>query len=146
MVDFTFDIEIHVGGCFVEEPTIEYVGGSVRLLTEIDPNKLSFFEIWDLCHLIGALKEHSRYRYLLPEGGLQDDLRAIETDVDVVNMTTLHMAWPTNKIIIYTDIDMELLAVEYPDGGGVVDDGVGGDVVKDEIDLESDYDEDYENN
>ena len=145
MIDFTFDIKTHVGGCFVEESTVEYVGGSVHTLTEIDLDKLSFFEIRDLCHLVGALKEHSRYKYLLPEGGLQDDLRAIETDVDVVNMTTLHMAWPANKIIIYTDIDMEPLAVEYPDGGGVADDGVGGDTVRDEIDLESDYDEDDEN-
>ena len=56
MVDFTFDIEIHVGGCFVEEPTIEYVGESVYLLTEIDPDKLSFFEIRDLCHTVGAPK------------------------------------------------------------------------------------------
>ena len=56
MVDFTFDIEIHVGGCFVEEPTIEYVGGSVHLLTEIDPDKLSFFEIRDLWHLVDVLK------------------------------------------------------------------------------------------
>nr|POF09243.1 hypothetical protein CFP56_18115 [Quercus suber] len=84
MVDFTFDIEIHVGGCFVEEPTIKYVGGSVRLLTEIDLDKLSFFEIRDLCHLVGAPKEQSIYKYLLPE-------------------------------------------VEYPDGGGVADGGVGGD-------------------
>ena len=45
MVDFTFNIEIHVRGCFVEEPTIEYVGGSVHTLTEIDPDKLNFFEI-----------------------------------------------------------------------------------------------------
>ena len=60
-------------------------------------------------------------------------------------MTTLHTAWLANKIIIYTDIDMEPLAVEYPDGGGVADDGVGGDTVRDEIDLESDYDEDDEN-
>ena len=148
MVDFTFNIEIHVGGCFVEEPIVEYVGGSVQTLTEIDSNKLSFFEIQDLCHLVGALKEHSRYRYLLLEGGLQDDLRAIETDADVMNMTTLHRAWPAEKIIIYTDIDVESLAVEYPDGGGVANDGVGGvggDVVRDEIDLESDYDKDDEN-
>ena len=92
MVDFTFDIEIHVGGCFVEEPTIAYIGRSVHTLTEIDLNKLSFFEIRDLCHLVGAPKEHSRYRYLLPKGGLHYDLRAIETDVDMVNMTTLHRA------------------------------------------------------
>ena len=92
MVNFTFDIEIHVGECFVEEPTIEYVGGPVHTLTKIDPDKLNFFEIQDLCHLVGAPKEHSRYRYLLLEGGLQDDLRAIETDADVVNMTTLHRA------------------------------------------------------
>ena len=163
MVDFTFDIEIHVGGCFVEEPTIQYVGGSVRLPTEIDPDKLSYFEIRDLCHLVGAPKEHGRYKYLLPEGDLQDDLRDIETDAGVLNMTTLYRAWPAEKIIIYTDIDVEPLAVEYLDGGGVVDggvggdgggvaDGVGGDVgglggdaVRDEIDLDSDYDEDDEN-
>ena len=64
-------------------------------------------------------------------------------------MTTLHRAWPAEKIIIYTNIDVEPLAVEYPDGGGVADGGVGGDVggdaVRDEIDLESDYDEDDEN-
>ena len=96
MVDFTFDIEIHVGGCFVEEPTIEYVGGSVHLLTEIDPDKLSFFEIRDLRHLVGAPKEHNRYRYLLPEGNLQVDLRDIEIDADVLNMTTFHRAWPEN--------------------------------------------------
>ena len=170
MVDFTFDIEIHVGGCFVEEPTIEYVGGSVHLLTDIDPDKLSFFEIRDLCHLVGALKEHSRYKYLLSEGNLQVDLRDIAIDADVLNMTTLHRAWPAEKIIIYTDIDVEPLAVEYPDGGGVAHGGVGGnggvggdrggvvagagvdvrglggDALRDEIDLDSDYDEDDDEN
>nr|POE62308.1 hypothetical protein CFP56_71300 [Quercus suber] len=151
MVDFTFDIEIHVRRCFVEDLTLQYVGGSVHTLTEIDPNKLSFFEIRDLCHLVGAPKEHSRYRYLLPEGDLKHDLMVIEKDPDVVNMTTLHRAWPADKIIIYTDIDVEPLAVEHLDEGRVADDGVGGDgggVVEvggdggvDEIDLESDYDE-----
>ena len=126
MVDFTFDIEIHVGGCFLEEPTIQYVGGSVRLLIEIDPDKLSYFEIRDLCHLVGAPKEHSRYKYLLPEGDLQHDLRDIETDTDVVNMTNLHKAWYAEKIIIYTNIDVEPLAIEYPDGGGVAHGGIGG--------------------
>ena len=97
MVDFTFDIEIHVRGCFVEEPTVEYVGGFVHTLTEVNPDKLSFFEIRDLCHLVGAPKEQSRYRYLLPGGDLHDDLRAIKTNADVLNMTTLHRAWPTEK-------------------------------------------------
>ena len=160
MVDFTFDIEIHVGRCFVEEPTIEYVGGSVHLLTEIDPDRLSFFEIRDLCYLVGAPKEHRRYKYLLPEGNLQVDLRDIKTDVEVLNMTTLHRAWPAEKIIIYTDINVEPLAIKYPNEGGVADGGVGGDgggvadgvggdaggdvggiigdAVRDEIDLESD--------
>ena len=148
MVDFIFDIEIHVGGSFVEEPTIEYVGGFAHTLTNIDFNKLSFFEIRDLCHLVGAPKEHSRYRYLLPEGGLHHNLRAIETDADVVNMTTLHRAWPIEQIIIYTNIDVEPLAVKYPDGKRVADGGVGGiggDAVRDGINLESDYDEDDEN-
>ena len=44
MVDFTFDIEIYVGGCFVEESIVEYVGEFVHTLTEIDLHKLSFFE------------------------------------------------------------------------------------------------------
>ena len=60
-------------------------------------------------------------------------------------MTTLHRALLANKIIIHTDIDMEPLAVEYPDGGEVANDGVGGDAVTNEIDLESDCDEDDEN-
>ena len=63
----------------------------------------------------------------------------------MVNITTLYRAWLANKIIIYTDIDMEPLAVEYPDGGGVANDGIGGDAVRNEIDLESDCDEDDEN-
>ena len=80
----------------------------------------------------------------------------------MVNITILHRAWPADKIIIYTDIDVEPLAVEYPNGGGVTDGGVGGDgggvancvdgdvggiggdVVSNEINLESDYDEDDE--
>ena len=92
----------------------------------VDPDKLSFFEMRDLCYLVGAPKEHSRYKYLLPEGNLQVDLRDIATDADV-NMTTLHRAWPAEKIIIYTDIDVEPLAVEYPDEGGAAHGGVGGD-------------------
>ena len=39
---------------------------------------------------------------------------------------------------------MEPLAVEYPDGGGVANDGIGGDAIRNEIDLESDCDEDDE--
>ena len=168
MIDFTFDIKIHVGGCFVKKLTIEYVGGFVHLLTEIDPDKLSFFEIRDLCYLVGTPKEHSRYKYLLPEGNLQVDLRDIVTDADVLNMTTLHRAWPAEKIIVCTDINVEPLAVEYPDEGGVAHGGVGGDggevtagvggdgggvaagvggnvggdALRDEIDLDGDYDDD----
>ena len=97
MVDFTFDIEIHVGGCFVEDPTLRYVGGFVHTLTEIDLDKLRFFEIQDLCHLVGVSKEHSRYRYLLPKGDLKHNLRVIETDPNVVNMTTLHRVWQLTK-------------------------------------------------
>ena len=41
-------------------------------------------------------------------------------------MTTLHRAWPAEKIIIYIDIDVEPLAVEYPDGGVVAHGGIGG--------------------
>ena len=42
-------------------------------------------------------------------------------------MTTLYRAWSAKKIIIYTDIDVEPLAVKYPDGGGLAHGGVGGD-------------------
>ena len=72
-------------------------------------------------------------------------------------MTNLCRAWLAEKILIYTDIDVESLAVEYPDGGGVADggvggdgggvtDGVGGDALRDEIDLDSDYNEDDHEN
>ena len=59
----------------MEDPTLKYVGGSVHTLTKIEPNKLSFFVVRDFCHLVGAPKEHSRYRYLFPEGNVEDDIR-----------------------------------------------------------------------
>nr|POE90994.1 hypothetical protein CFP56_05367 [Quercus suber] len=81
MVDFTFDIEIHVGGCFVEDLILEDLGGSLHTLTEIDLDKLNFFEIRDLCHLVGVPKEHIRYRYLLPkDDGVGGDVGGVGGD------------------------------------------------------------------
>ena len=131
MVNFTFDIEIHVWECFVEDQIQRYVGESVHTLTEIDPDMLSFFEIRDLYHQVGAPKEHRTYRYLFPKGDLEHD-----------------------KIIIYTNINVKPLAIEHPNGKGVTNDSIGGDggVVAEiggnvddgrvnEINLESDCDE-----
>lgn len=45
MGDFTFDFVVDVGGCFVWNPDLQYVGETVHKLLEFDPDRLSYFVI-----------------------------------------------------------------------------------------------------
>ena len=46
---FGFTFEIHHGGTFVWDPDLIYLGGSVSTIDNINPNRLSFFEIQGMC-------------------------------------------------------------------------------------------------
>ena len=54
----------------------------------------------------------SRFHYLIPRGNLEQGLRLINGDDDVVYMCEIHVAWPTDKITPYVKGGEEPLAVE----------------------------------
>ena len=70
---------------------------------------------------MGALST-SRYHYLIPGGNLEQGLRLINEDDDVVYMCEIHAAWPTDKITLYVEGGEEPLAVEQPFGNKEVAD------------------------
>lgn len=86
-ISFTF--EIHYGGTFVWNPNLEYVGGNVETIYNIDPDKHSYFEIQAICLDLGTLGTSS-FHYLIPGGNLVQGLRLINGDDDVVYMCELH--------------------------------------------------------
>ncbi|XP_065629274.1 uncharacterized protein LOC136067409 [Quercus suber] len=115
MADLAFNFEIHHGGQFVWNPDLVYLGGSTSLVDNVDPDRLSYFEIQGICSDVGAIST-SRYHYLIPGGNLEQGLRLIDGDDDVVYMCEIHAAWPTNKITLYVEAGEEPLAVEQPFG------------------------------
>ena len=70
MADLTFIFEFHHGGQFVRNPDLVYLGGNASFIDEVDPYKLSFFEIQDMCYGLGA-NSTSRFHYLILEGNLE---------------------------------------------------------------------------
>ena len=91
MVDLAFNFEIHYGGQFVWNLDLVYLGGSASFVDNVDPGKLSYFEIQDICSNVGAVNI-SRYHYLILGGNLEQGLRLINGDDDVVYMCEIHVA------------------------------------------------------
>ena len=48
MDDKEVKLEVHYGGAFLWNPSLEYFGGKVEIVYR-DPNRLSYFEIQDIC-------------------------------------------------------------------------------------------------
>ena len=51
-----------------------YLGGSISLFDEVDPDRLSLFEIQDIWGDLEAIST-SRFHYLIPKGNLEQGLR-----------------------------------------------------------------------
>ena len=120
MDDEKVKLEVHYGGAFLWNPSLEYFGGEVEIVYR-DPDLLSYFEIKDICEELG-IDEPCRIHYLGPGGNLEQDLRLIKDDQDVVHMCKPNERGPSDTIILYVESGNAPLAVEVPDGGGV---GVG---------------------
>ena len=56
----------------------------------------------------------SRFHYLILRGNLEQGLKLINRDDDVVYMCEIHAAWPTDKVTLYVEGDEEPLVVEQP--------------------------------
>ena len=116
--------EIHYGGTFLWNPSLEYFGGKIEIVYK-DPNMLSYFEIEGICEELGII-EPFRLHYLVLGGNLEQDLRLIHDDTDVVSMCKLHKGGPRDTIILYVESGHAPLAVEVLEGfGGGIDEGVG---------------------
>ena len=60
MADLTLIFEIHHGGKFVRNPNLVYLRGSNYFYDKVDPDRLSYFEIRDICCSLG---ENSTSRF-----------------------------------------------------------------------------------
>lgn len=96
-------------------PDLVYLGGSTSFVDNVDPDKLSYFETQDICSDVGVVST-SRYHYLILGDNLEQGLRLINGNDDVVYMCEIHAAWPTDKITLYVEGGEEPLAVEQPFG------------------------------
>ena len=80
-----FDFTIHHGGNFEWNPSLEYVGGEVSTMANVDPDLLSHFKVQDIFAKAGG-PINSRIYYLIPSGDLEQGLRLINSDDDVTYM------------------------------------------------------------
>ena len=109
--------EVHYGGTFLWNPSLEYFGGKVEIVYR-DPDLLSYFEIKGICEKLG-IEEPCRVHYLGPRGNLEQDLRLIQDDQDVVHMCKPNERGPRDTIILYVESGNALFAIEVLDGEGV---------------------------
>ena len=82
-----------------------------------DPDRLSYFEIEGICEELG-IDESSRVHYLAPGGNLEQYLRLIHDDTDVMFMCKFNEGGPRDTIILYVESGHAPLAVEVPEGVG----------------------------
>ena len=54
------------------DPDLVYLGGSVSTINNINIDRLSFFEIQDMCVGLGVTSK-SRFHYLIPRGNMEKD-------------------------------------------------------------------------
>ena len=54
-------------------PDLVYLGGSISFIDEVDPDRLSLFEIQDIWGDLGAIST-SIFHYLIPKGNLEQGL------------------------------------------------------------------------
>ena len=113
-------LEVHYGGAFLWNPSLEYFGGKVEIVYR-DLDLLSYFEIKDIYEELG-IDELCRVHYLGPGGNLEQDLRLIEDDQDVEPMCKPNEGGPRDTIILFVESGNAPLVVKVPDGAGV---GVG---------------------
>ena len=72
--EIPFDFIIHHSGNFEWNLGLEYIGGEVSIMSNVNPDLLSHFEIQDICAKVGG-PINSRIYYLIPGDELEQGLR-----------------------------------------------------------------------
>jgi hypothetical protein len=129
MKNLLFEIEIHSDSSFERNPELVYLGGRGDTYSKHDPDRLSYFEIQDMVAKYGSPSTSMVY-YLIPVDNLEQGLRLITVDEEVLYMCELHATWPIDRITLYVEGGVKPLQVVGLDSvvgesgfGDVVDEG-----------------------
>ncbi|KAG8385146.1 hypothetical protein BUALT_Bualt03G0011400 [Buddleja alternifolia] len=90
-----FTLKVHHGGMFVNEGVFQYVGGTVTLFEELDPDFMSFYEILNPIRRLGYPPTIVMW-YRLPNSELENGLRLIDSDRVVC---TMFVEYSINKYV-----------------------------------------------
>ena len=82
-------------------PSLEYFGGKAEIVYK-DPDRLNYFEIEGICEDLGIVEPY-RFHYLALGDNLEQDLRLIHDDVDVMSMCKFHARGSRDTIILYVE-------------------------------------------
>lgn len=80
-----FAIELHHGGYFVTRPILHYLGGTVTMFKDLDPDRMSFFELKGMVNDLGY-KTFSTLYYRDPSTSFANGLRLLLYDNEIDQM------------------------------------------------------------
>ncbi|TYI06760.1 hypothetical protein ES332_A10G181300v1 [Gossypium tomentosum] len=107
--DEEYYIILHVGGHFVEDPYVRYVGGEVIRLKE-DPDKISFFELCKIVKIgLGLNTVFLIYFHEPGTAGLQNNLKVIYDDTSTIAMLDFWVKF--KKVDIYVEHEVGNLII-----------------------------------
>ncbi|KAG5522713.1 hypothetical protein RHGRI_034754 [Rhododendron griersonianum] len=89
-----------------------YLGGTVEMVDEIDPDLICFFDLKRVIMSYGYPTTSTMY-YLIPSLGLTKGLRVLNSDIEVREMLDVYKGLPV--ICLYCEKGPEPLQIIYPD-------------------------------
>src|SRR4051812_9636460 len=95
-----FEVEYHHGGCFVDVPTLSYIGGTVSCEGGVDEDETSLIE---LTASMRALGYGGSFKFFckMHDKGLSDGLMLLQTDSDVYQAFVEHRY--CKRVVFYVE-------------------------------------------
>ncbi|KAL1094650.1 hypothetical protein V6Z11_D06G106900 [Gossypium hirsutum] len=114
--DDEYYIILHVGGHFVKDPYVRYIGGKVIRLKE-DPDTISYFE---LCKIVKIELEFNTviliYFHEPSTIGLQNNLRVIYDDTSTIAMLDFWVKFKEIELYVEHKVDNPIIVGKEEDG------------------------------
>ncbi|KAH7849629.1 hypothetical protein Vadar_020628 [Vaccinium darrowii] len=100
MVEFTFSLDIHVGGKIVEGLPVKYLNGVVAS-SKVDPNIFNFVELLATIRDCGyGVEDNITLFYKLPNSDMNTGLVPLRSQADLVNMFAVNSGSVVTKIFV----------------------------------------------
>ncbi|KAH7842696.1 hypothetical protein Vadar_008172 [Vaccinium darrowii] len=110
MDESRYVLELHHGGYFVDFPHKQYLKGNIRLINNVDSDRMSYFEMLDMVKELGFTQTPNIY-HLLRDCDLDGGLREIKTNLDVTDMFAIHNE--RRRIVVY--IECKIVSLDGED-------------------------------